>query len=1090
MGKKILMFLACAVMSAGIAFAQQQVTGTVIDSETGEPLVGATVKVKGTTQGVLTDMDGKFTLKNLPSRGSTLVVTCMGMKPVEVKSAAKMTINMESVATDLQDVMVVAYGTAKRSAFTGSAAVIGSDHIEKLVTTSVTNALQGTAPGVQFTDNNGDPASSGIGVTVRGIGSINASNSPLVVLDGSPYAGGLSSLNPADVESITVLKDASSAAIYGARGANGVILVTTKKGRDQKAEISFDAKWGSNSRMVPRYDMVNDPGQYYEMYFKRLYNSNVNSGMSSSEAYADANNRLFDAGNGGLGYQIYTLPEGENLIGTNFRLNPNAKLGYSDGDFYYTPDDWYDEAFHNGFRQEYNINLSGASERLSYYAGVGFLNNQGIVDNSGLKRYNGRVNVDYQARNWLRVSSNMNYTYSDSDQPDYGTTWGSSGNMFYAANSVAPIYPLYVRNADGSYKMQNGMRVYDAGTTTNFKRAGLSGNALRDNVYDRSKNYRDMFNGNWSAVITPVTGLNLTANIAVTNVNSRSNALYSAFGSQTATDGAASASHSRTFAVNNQYLANYKTDFNGSKHSLDALLGYEQYRVKEQSLSGSNDHLFNPFIGELNNALGKENRSVGSYTQNYMTEGVFVRAQYDYDDRFFVDGSYRRDACSRFAPGHRWGNFGSAGFAWAMNKEEFLADQKWIDLLKFKASYGLQGNEGLGNYYVYADMYSPSYNPTTGEYSTTLTQKGNEELTWEKIHSVNVGFDFNFFKKRLNGSVEYFVKKTTDMLFYKDFPLSSGFGADVQLPVNVGSMMNHGIEVDLEGVLVRTKDVEWSLNLNFTHYKNKILKLDPAYAEDGIKYANSILREGGSIYETYMYKYAGVDKSNGAAMYYKDDNHYFDLDGKEISKAKADELGKGKYTMTTNRVTTTSATDATRYECGSSLPKLFGGFGTSLRVKDFDLSASLSYQLGGQVYDGAYQALMWTQDEKGLNMHKDLLKAWSPTNPNSNIPQWYDNMWGSLAQSNCDYFLTSSNYLSLNNLTLGYTFPKALLSKVRIGSLRVYVAGQNLAVVSARRGLDPRTTMGIGSMISGTGRYSTGYYTPVRSIVAGLSVKF
>ncbi|MGN1255865.1 MAG: SusC/RagA family TonB-linked outer membrane protein, partial [Bacteroidaceae bacterium] len=350
--------------------------------------------------------------------------------------------------------------------------------------------------------------------------------------------------------------------------------------------------------------------------------------------------------------------------------------------------------------------------------------------------------------------------------------------------------------------------------------------------------------------------------------------------------------------------------------------------------------------------------------------------------------------------------------------------------------------------------------------------------------------DFNFFKKRLNGSVEYFVKKTTDMLFYKDFPLSAGYGADVQLPVNVGSMMNHGIEVDLEGVLVRTKDVEWSLNLNFTHYKNKILKLDPAYAEEGIKYSNSILREGGSIYETYMYKYAGVDKSSGVAMYYKDDNHYFDLDGKEITKAKADELGKGKYTMTTERVTTTSATDATKYECGSSLPKLFGGFGTSLRVKDFDLSASLSYQLGGQVYDGAYQALMWTQDEKGLNMHKDLLKAWSPTNPNSNIPMWYDNMWSSLAQSNCDFFLTSSNYLSLNNLTLGYTFPKALLSKVRIGSLRVYLAGQNLAVVSARRGLDPRTTMGIGSMTSGTGRYSTGYYTPVRSIVAGLSVKF
>ena len=1090
MGKKILMFLACVMMSAGMAFAQQQVTGTVIDSETGEPLVGATVKVKGTTQGVLTDIDGKFTLKNLPAKGSTLVVSCMGMKPVEVQAKNKLNISMEPTSTNLNDVIVVAYGTATRSSFTGSAAVVNSESIEKLVTSNVSNALQGAAPGVQFTNNNGDPTSDGIGVAIRGIGSLNASTSPLIILDGSPYEGGLSSINPADVENLTVLKDASSAAIYGARGANGVILITTKKGRDQKAEISFDAKWGSNSRMVPRYDMITDPGQYYETFFKRMYNSNITSGMTASEAYADANSRLYDAGNGGLGYQIYTLPEGENLIGTNFRLNPNAKLGYSDGEYLYTPDSWYDEAFHHGFRQEYNVNMSGATERLSYYAGVGFLGDNGIVDNSGLKRYNGRMNVDYQARKWLRVSTNMNYTYSDSQKPDYDTQWASMGNIFYIANSIAPIYPLYVRNADGSIKSTSGRTVYDSGLNTNFTRPSMNGNVIRDNIYDRSKTYKDMFNGNWSAVITPVTGLNLTASIAVTSANTRGNALSSYFASASSVDGAASAEHTRRLTVNNQYLANYKTDFGGTKHNINVLLGYEQFTEKYQYLSGYNDHLFNPFVGELNNALGKESREASSYTQNYMTEGVFGRVQYDYNNRFFVDGSYRRDACSRFAPGHRWGNFGSAGFAWAMNREEFLKDAKWIDLLKFKASYGLQGNEGLGNWYVYADMYTPSYNPTTGEYSTTLSQKGNSELTWEKTHSLNVGFDFNFFKNRLNGSVEYFVKKTTDMLFYKDFPLSAGYGASVQLPTNVGSMMNHGIEVELDGVLVRTKDVEWDLNLNFTHYKNKILELDPAYKETGIKYGNSIWREGGSVYETYMLKYAGVDKTNGAPLYYKDELHYYNNAGSEISASAAKELGEGNYTTKTQRVTTSDATSATQYECGTTLPKLYGGFSTSVKFKGFDLSASFSYQLGGQIYDGAYQALMWTQDQTGFNMHKDLLKAWSPTNTGSNIPLWQDNMWGGLSQTTCDFFLTSSNYLSFNNLTFGYTLPKSLLSKAQIGSIRVYLAGQNLALVSARKGLDPRTTMSVGSIATGAGKYSTGYYTPIRSIVAGVSVNF
>lgn len=1089
MGKKFGLFLACMFMAVGMAFAQKQITGTVVDAENGEPLIGVAVRVPGTNTGVLTDVNGKFNV-TLPQGQKNLNFSFMGMKPASLAARNGMVVRLETDTKAMDEVMVVAYGTATRSSFTGSAAVVGAETIDKQVATNVTSALAGTAAGVQYMSSNGDPASNGPSIRIRGIGSINASTSPLYVVDGTPYDGPINAINPADVESMTVLKDAASTALYGSRAANGVIIITTKKGRNQKADISFDAKWGSNSRLIPNYDVVSDPGQYYEMMFKRLYNSDIAAGMGSADAYLDANTRLYDASNGGLGYQVYTLPDGENLIGTNFRLNPNAKLGYSDGEYFYTPDDWYAAAFHNSLRQEYNVNLSGSSEKLSYYAGAGFLDDQGVVNNSDMKRYNGRLNVEYQARKWMRVNTNMNFAHTDAMQPSYTTdSWASSGNLFYIANNIGPIYPLYVRNADGSIKTDGDRTIYDA-NQTNFKRPGFVGNAMRDNELNRDKTYRDVFTGNWGVTITPVTGLSLMANLAVTSSNSRNNYLGSMFASDATTDGYASVITTRMMSTNTQYMAEYKTNFGESKHALNLLAGYELHKIKSQRASASNDHLFNPFVGELSNAQGTAGKRMSSYTQGHVLESFLGRAQYSYDDRYFVDGSLRRDASSRFAPGHRWGTFGSFGLAWQMNKEEFLKNVSWIDLLKFKASYGVVGNEGLGNYYVYADMYAPSYNEGTGEYSTTQTQIGNPELTWEGNHSFNVGFDFNLFKSRLNGTIEFFYKKTTDMLFYKDQPLSSGYGT-LQKPVNVGDLMNRGIELTLEGVIIRNNDFEWTVNANMTHYKNKILALDPAYKEEGIKYSNSILVEGGSVYETYLTKFAGVDKETGAATYYQDITHYKNLEGAEITKAQAKQLGKGNYTEEVEHKTTTDATAATKFQCGSTLPKLYGGFGTSFSWKGIDLTAQFSYQLGGKIYDGTYQSLMCSDNAtaKGMNIHRDLLNSWTPENRSTDVPLWKENAWGNLAQTACDRFLTSSNYLSINNITLGYNLPKSLLSKAGIGGLRVYVAGENLAVFSARQGLDPRFTTGTGSMTSGSGRNGD-YYSAMRSIVGGVSVKF
>lgn len=1095
MGKKLLFFLACFLMTASMAFAQKQATGTVFDSETGEPMVGVAVKVKGTNIGVMTDINGKFVLRNIPDKVQTLDFTIVGMQPLTVKIQNNMKVYMNAALNDLDEVMVVAYGTAKKSAFTGSAVEVKSEDITKRVTSTATSALVGKVAGVSATSSSGEPGSAPT-IRIRGLGSLSASNTPLYIVDGAPYDGDIASINPQDIESISVLKDASASAIYGARGANGVVIITTKKAKaGQEALITFDAKWGSNMRLVPQYDVIDNPGQYMETHYRAMFNSKYYNGSSAAEAYAFANANLLNAANGGLGYQIYTVPKGQNLIGTNFKLNPNATLGYSDGTYTYRPDDWYDETFHNSFRQEYNVSASGSSDRLRYYAGVGYLKDGGIVNNSEYSRYTGRTNVDYQAKDWLKLTTNMGFTHSESQSPQFDVdNWGSSGNLFYICNTMAPIYPLYVRDAEGNIMTESGRKVYDS-NQTNFKRPSVVGNAVRDNEYNRTKGVRDLFNGQWAAVVTPIEGLSLTASFSATAINDRNSELYSRYGSAFTVDGQVKVYNRRIFSTNQQYLASYSKQL--GDHNLSVLAGYEQYNYKTQYLSGTNDHLYNPFVGELSNASGISQKSLSSYTDTKMNEGFLGRVQYDWQEKYFASASFRRDASSVFAPGHRWGNFGSAGLAWQMSKEDFMKDVKWVDVLKLKLSYGQQGNDNLsgrtGFYYrhAYADMYTASYDETTGSYSVTMVQKGNENLTWETSKSWNVGVDFELFKHRLTGAIEYYNRATSDMLYFKDLPLSSGSLVS-DYPVNVGSMRNQGVEITLDGKIISTKNVEWGLNVNLTHNKNKIIELDPSIAKDGLTYATSIIREGGTIYQAYLYKYAGVDKADGKAMWYKDEHHYFDLNGKEITKEQADKLGEDKYTTTTNIVTTKSIDEATKYDCGTTLPKLFGGFGTTLNAYGIDLSAQFSFQLGGKMYDGTYQSLMHNGNNPGFAMHKDLLDAWSPENQDSNIPRLSSASSddpGVASQSPQDRFLTSSNYLCLNNLTLGYTLPKSILRKAQLSNLRVYVSGENLFLLTKRQGMDPRFNYGIGGMTSGAGLQSGGY-SGTRSVVAGLSLSF
>ena len=992
------------------------------------------------------------------SSAGTLVISFIGMQSQEVKIKPNVKVVLTSDSEQLEEVMVVAYGTAKKSAFTGSAATIKNEKITSRQTSNVTNALAGQVAGVQTTSSTGQPGKDAT-VRIRGIGSISASNTPLYVVDGVPYDGEISAISTSDIESMTVLKDAASNALYGARGANGVILITTKRGKTGDARVTFDAKWGVNKRGIPSYETVSDLGKFYEMAYSAIYNADLKGyaaagDLTSANAYA--NKTMLSSSY--LGYQVFTVPNGEQLIGMDGKLNPNATLGYSDGTYYYKPDNWSDELFENNLRQEYNLSVSGANDKMNYYMSAGYLDDQGIVPNSGFQRYSARLKADYQVKPWLKMSGNISFTHYDSREQD--TESGTSNaNAFYAANIMGAIYPMYIRDAEGNIMIDNrGFQRYDYGSDTNFQRKNVIPNAnpLASYMLDLMKYSGDVVSGKWSADIDIWGGIKAKINIGIDANNVRStdlvNPFYGQFSETSGVGGIVSVSTQRTFSTNQQYLLTYNKTFNHI-HNLDVLAGHENYNYKYQYLYGSREKIYNPNLPELNNGI--MNQSNASYSQSYATEGWLFRVQYDYDGKYFGSASYRRDGSSAFHPDNRWGNFWSVGAGWLMNKESFLENQNWIDMLKFKISYGLQGNDnllymnGYRNYQPYMDQYTLTNN--NSDFATTLYYKGNQDITWETSHSFNTGFDFAFWKGKLSGSIEYFSRKTTDMLYFKPVASSMGYS---RFPENVGSMINRGVELDLNSNIFDTKDLTWDINFNLTHFKNKVLELAPELNGQLID-GSRIYREGESMYQLYLPKYAGVDPETGESLW-----------------ALTEPNEKGE-------TTTTSYSEASshRFMTGDILPKVYGGFGTSLTFKGFDFSIAFAYQLGGRILDYTYQSLMST-DAQGSAWHVDMLNAWTPENKNTNVPRM--NVNDIYVSYSSDRWLTSSNYLSLQNITFGYTLPKNWTRKLQVEGVRLYFVADNVALLTARKGLDPRQ----GYVASDN------VYSPIRTISGGISLNF
>ena len=1056
MEKRLMTLVAGLALSTSMAFAQSQISGNVTASEDGSPVIGASIKVVGTNTGTVTDIDGNFTL-SAPA-GAKLEITYIGMQSKSVKAGKNMKIVLDADNHSLDEVMVVAYGTAKKSSFTGSAAVLKSDEIAKISNSNAVSALTGKVSGVQINAATGQPGQESFNIRVRGISSINAGNAPLIVVDGSPYDGDMNSINPSDIASMTVLKDAASAALYGARGANGVVIITTKSGREGSTSFTFDAKWGSNSKALPDYNIVKSPAKYYETWYAALNNYAQNKlGYSANEAYGWANKNMINSADYGLNYNVYSVPTGENLIGVNGKLNPNATLGnvinYKGQEYMLMPDDWRDATYQNGLRQEYTLTATANSTQGSFYGSANYLKNEGITMGSDYARFTGRMKADYQIKSWLKVSGNMNYTHSNSNYLGSDGDSGDSGNMF-AVNSVAPIYPLYIRDGKGNIMLNQTTKMnsydYGDGTVIGLMRPIFQqSNPISDVQLETNNVEGNAFNAVGSAEVRFLKDFKFTStNSTMVDESRQSNLSQPFFGQPAKSNGYVSKAHTRRWSYNFQQLLNWHHQF--GEHDVEAMVGHEYYRTRYYVLAGSKSNIFSIYNSELDAAI--VDGSISSYTTDYNTEGFFGRAQYNYSQKYFGSFSYRRDASSRFDPDNRWGNFWSFGGAWILSKEKWF-ESSWIDELKLKASYGEQGNDNIGDY-LYTDRYSIGNSNGSISLKPSST-KGNRKISWEKGGNLNIGTEFSLWKGRLTGSVEYFYRKTTDMLAFFSLPVSYGYSGYYD---NVGDMRNSGVELELNGDIIRTKDFTWSANFNFTAYKNKITSMPEekkAITVDGVRgYAGGgyFYGEGQPIYTWYMAKYAGVDKETGEALYYKDSEN--------------------------GETTTTNASEATMHLCGTALPDAYGGFGTSVSYKGFDFSMDFTYQLGGKIYDSSYSSLM--SISRGRSFHADLLDAWTPSNTSSDIPriQYGD----SYAAYTSDRFLVSGSYLSLQDVTLGYTLPRALCSKIGINKVRVYATGSNLWLWSKRQGLDPRQSI--------TGATSNAYYSPIRTISGGITVTF
>lgn len=1010
-----LSLLACALLLGGAAYAQNMtVKGKV--TANGLEMPGVTVSVKGTAGGTITSLDGDFTIK--ADAGSVLVFSFIGYETVEVPVKGKRPINVElrEKTTDLDEVVIaVPYGTAKKSTFTGSAGVVDKKIIANSQVASVSQALQGSVAGLQSFSASGQPGEDAT-ILIRGVGSVNASTTPLYVVDGVPYDGALSSISNQDIASITVLKDAAAASLYGSRAANGVVMITTKQGSKKSApSIEISAKYGFSDRAVKDYEQVSTE-QYFMLEWEAIRNMRMNlkknpDTAEAAAAYATQNLILNYIGINPYG-TAYPQP-----IGTDGKLVEGARLLWNDS--------WEDALSQDAHYTDLSARVSGGSENSQYYFSLGYMDNQGAYIGSGFKRYTLRANITSDLTKWLQVGVNVGLTHSIQDFPKSDDS--SLGNVVLAARSIPSFYPVYERDPEtGAYVFdENGQRVYDYGKYRHGSYAGY--NQAQSMLYDKNEIKRDAASVRGYLQVTPIEGLTYKMSLNI-DYNSRFTHDYAnpTYGKEPVT-GSVSKSNTRTTGMTFNNVVNWEHTF-GEVHNVRLMAGQEYYEYNTSNFGGSRSNVITD--GYFEPDVASTLTGFSGNSDQYKLLSYFGQAEYNYAQKYFASVSMRADGSSRFHPDNRWGAFWSFGGSWKIGREAFVEEAagSWLSDLTLRASYGAQGNDNVG-YYAYQALYS--IGSFLGETTLTTSRLDTPELSWETNLNANIGLDFSLWSNRLFGTVEWFQRTSKDLLFARDLVPSSGFSS---IDDNIGKVRNYGWEFTLGGTPILTRDWTWRLSVNATTYKNEIVSIPTDVMWSGTKK----WVKGGSLYDFWMYEWAGVDPETGDAQWYMTDTE------------------TGERVKTTNYG---SLTSQDKVKVGNALPKVSGGFQSDLTWRDLSLSMAFAYSIGNKIYNRDKASLMGVSGANGSTMSKDLLNRWTPENTQTDVPRLeYDQT--SYFTSASTRWLVDGSYLRLKTVTLNYNLPKKWIQPAMLKDVSIYVQGENLLTFSKQQGLDPEQALG------------------------------
>ncbi len=1040
--KRFSLVLGLLLFVMGISMAQRSVTGTVTDDE-GESLIGVSILVKGTGTGAVTDLDGSYSI-NVPDGGNVLIFSYTGFanQEVEVNNRSLIDITLEPSAAILDEVIVTAYGVTTKEAFNGSADVIGAEELKSRNVTSPIAAIEGKATGVQFTSASGGPGSSP-GIIIRGVGTLNGSTDPLFIVDGVQFEGGLANINQEDIESLTVLKDASSTALYGSRAANGVVLITTKRGsRKGQTQVTASVNHGMVSRGVPRYAEVT-PGQYYEIMWEALKNSSAGDGDA---AFASAN--IFN----NLGYNPFDVPN-DQIVGVDGTLNPNANLIYQSLN-------WFDELEENNTRTNYNLNVSSGGENHRVFFSTSYLDEGGYIKRSEYDRLTSRVNADFDANNWLTVGGSANITLTNSQGPSSAGS-GSIVNPFGFAKNIGSIYPVYVNDQNGDLvRDAAGNLVFDSGE--GFSEFGIGSrpinqgrHALQELILNDERDRNNTYGFRFYSDIQIMDGLNFVVNYGRDiNEGIRKDYENNIIGDAQPTGRYGETRFRRQVENFNQILT-YQKSFN-TIHNLDITAGHESF---DRTFSSNNALAIDQTAeGIFEFANFATPVSVGGATTIKRIEGYFARVNYNYDLKYSLSLSARRDGSSVFSTDARWGNFYSVGASWRISSEPFMQNVGFVDRLKLRTSYGEVGNDDLGDFFLSQPRYSLSSN--AGNPAILFSTIGNQLLQWETIESFDVALEFTLFNNFLDGSIEYYRRNSSDLLYDLPIPLSNGANS---FPANIGDMFNSGIELGLTANLITKPDFRWSLSTTASTFKNEITSLPDPFINGSKRW-----EEGRSRFDFYLLETAGVDPMTGDQLF----NMYeFDEEGNSIPVLEED----GTQAVTSDWTETERA-----YTGDSSLPDLLGSVTTSLYYKGFNLQVLLTYGVGGKILDNGYSAMMHSGNY-GSSLHPDILNAWRQPGDITDVPRM-ENGNPNIVRTQSSRFLTSASFASLRNVNFGYTFSDAVTEKLGMSGLRISVTGENLWLSAARDGIDPQFNL------AGTGAGNG--FNPSRIVSFGLNGNF